>query len=82
MAEVTPQQQAAVARLRAWALGPGGMKEFQWGTEGDMTRCQHFYRGKMPGHMIDGWCARLHKAANGYWPGERGKPGNPPKKGD
>ncbi len=80
MAEVTPQQQAAVERLRAWALGPGGMRHFRWGTDGDMTRCMRFYKTKMPNRMIPGWCARLHKAATGTWPGERGKPGNAPKR--
>jgi hypothetical protein len=79
MVAVTPQQQAAVERLRRWALSEGGIKHFKWGTDGDMTRCQRFYKGKMPARMIDGWCARLHKAATGTWPGERGKPGNAPK---
>lgn len=70
MAEKTPGQAAAVARLKAWAVGPEGMKHFRWGTPGDFKRCQDFYRGKVPGHMIDGWCANLHKLATGARPGQ------------
>lgn len=66
----TPQQAAGVEHLRRWAVDPaGGGKLFRWGTPGDFKRCQEFYRGKVPGHMIDGWCANLHKLATGASPG-------------
>lgn len=65
-----PHAAAAVNRLRAWAVNPAeGGKIFQWGTPGDFARCQAFYKGKVPGHMIDGWCAGLHKLATGAAPG-------------
>lgn len=65
--ETNPHAAAAVARLRKWAVDPaGGGKIFQWGTPGDFARCQAFYRGKVPGHMIDGWCQRLHMLATGH----------------
>lgn len=68
--ETNPKAAAAVNRLRAWAISPtGGGKVFQWGTPGDFRRCTDFYADKIPHHMIDGWCARLHKLATGASPG-------------
>jgi len=65
-----PGEGAGVARLRAWAVNPAeGGKLFAWGTPGDFKRCTTFYRGKVPGHMLDGWCANLHKLATGASPG-------------
>jgi hypothetical protein len=59
-----------IARLRAWAINPAeGGKLFQWGKPGDFDRCVKFYRGKVPGHMLKGWCANLHKIATGATPG-------------
>lgn len=66
----TPQEAAGLARLRAWAINPAeGGKVFRWGTPGDFERCRRFYKGKVPAHMIDGWCANLHKLATGATPG-------------
>jgi hypothetical protein len=60
-----------VARLKKWAIDPaGGGKVFRWGTSGDFQRCKDFYRGKVPGHMLDGWCANLHRLATGARPGQ------------
>lgn len=70
MVAKTPQQAAAVERLRAWAVGPEGQKHFRWGSDGDFDRCQKFYMSKMPEHMIPGWCATLHKLATGARPGQ------------
>lgn len=68
--QTNPAAAAAVDRLRRWAIDPaGGGKIFQWGTPGDFARCQAFYKNKVPSHMIDGWCARLHKLATGATPG-------------
>lgn len=69
MVAKTPQQTAAVERLKAWAVGPEGQAHFRWGTPGDFARCEKFYRGKMPAHMIPGFCANLHKRATGATPG-------------
>lgn len=65
-----PVAQAAVARLREWAVTKGNAV-FAWGTPGDFLRCQKFYREKgMPGRMIDGWCANCHRlATGGFMPG-------------
>jgi hypothetical protein len=69
--EKTPAQVAAVERLRAWAVGPEGQKQFRWGTPGDFSRCEKFYLSKgIPEHMIPGWCAKLHKLATGAAPGK------------
>lgn len=66
----TPGEAAGVARLKAWAVNPAeGGKVFKWGTPGDFDRCVRFYRGKLPEHMIKGWCANLHKLATGATPG-------------
>lgn len=68
--ETNPHAAAAVNRLRRWAIDPaGGGKVFQWGVPGDFKRCQDFYKDKIPHHMIDGWCARLHMLATGGSPG-------------
>ena len=70
MAAKTPEQEAAVNRLRAWAVGPEGQKHFRWGTPGDFKRCEDFYRTKgISEHMLPGWCATLHKLATGATPG-------------
>jgi hypothetical protein len=70
MVEKTPGQVSLAEHARAWAVDPTrGGKVFQWGKDGDFDRCRVFYRGKMPGHMIDGWCATLHKIATGASPG-------------
>lgn len=69
--ESNPKAAAAVSRLRAWAVDPAkGGQVFKWGTPGDFSRCQVFYRDKIPAKMIDGWCARLHKLATGAVPGQ------------
>lgn len=69
--ESNPGKAAAVNRLRKWAVSPtGGGKLFAWGTPGDFKRCEDFYTGKVPGHMIGGWCANLHKLATGARPGQ------------
>lgn len=70
MVAKTPGEAAGVARLKAWAVNPAeGGKLFAWGTPGDFDRCVRFYTGKMPAHMIEGWCANLHKLATGATPG-------------
>lgn len=69
MAEKTPGQLAGVERLREWAVTGPGAALFDWGAPGDFARCQVFYKDKIPGHMIDGWCATLHKLATGATPG-------------
>jgi hypothetical protein len=70
MVAKTPDEAEGVARLKAWAVNPAeGGKVFKWGTPGDFDRCVKFYTGKVPGHMLKGWCANLHKLATGATPG-------------
>jgi hypothetical protein len=59
-----------------WTTGKGGA-EIGWGTDHSYSRCQKLLKGKVPGRMIDGACARLHKRATGEWPTEHGKAGIP-----
>lgn len=75
--ERTPEQTAAVGRLKQWALDPAqGGKILQLSAPGAWDRCHAFYRGKVPGHMIDGWCAELIHDATGEWPGSHGNNGH------
>lgn len=67
--ELTPEDARRVQRLRDWATVGAGRALFNWGVPGDYERCRVFYKGKVPGHMIDGWCATLHKLATGATPG-------------
>ena len=58
------------ARLKAWAINPAeGGRIFRWGTPGDFDRCVRFYTGKVPEHMLKGFCASLHRLATGAAPG-------------
>lgn len=60
-----------------WTHGEGGA-EIGWGTEGSFKRCQKLLKAEgVPGRMVDGACARLHKRATGEWPTEGGKAGIP-----
>lgn len=71
MAELTPQQQNAVARLKKWALSPEGQARVGLKGPHPFTACTNFYRGKLPARMIDGWCAELVHASTGHWPGRK-----------
>jgi hypothetical protein len=52
-----------------WAEGAGAAK-IRWGQPGDFDRCRvEMRKVGVPGHMIDGHCANLHKRATGGWPG-------------
>ncbi|MBM0203533.1 hypothetical protein JNW90_10705 [Micromonospora sp. STR1s_5] len=73
MAEKTPAQAKAVKRLRDWALTGEGRALLQLDAPGAFARCQTFYKGKVPGHMVDGWCAELIHDATGQWPGQHGR---------
>ena len=58
------------AKLKAyWTVGEGGSK-IRWGTSGDFTRCTRHLDKYMPGRA-EGYCANLHHAMTGMWPGDR-----------
>lgn len=71
------------ARLKAyWGWGQGSFL-IRWGTPGDFTRCDRELSRHIPSErMRKGFCANLHHDVLGYWPGDRGKPGNPPDVSD
>lgn len=53
-----------------------GAAEIGWGSHGDFDRCRAFARRHgIPGHMIDGFCANLHRIATGEWPGRNAHKG-------
>ncbi len=56
--------------MEYWAHGAGAAK-IQWEAPGAFARCQAALREYVPGHMIDGMCANLHKRATGKWPSEK-----------
>lgn len=80
MADVNPRGDDG-ARLKAyWLAGPGAAK-IAWNTPGDFTRCVAQLEKHMPGRA-EGYCAILHKAATGTWPGSdlnRVRSGKPPR---
>jgi hypothetical protein len=62
-----------------WGHGAGSLK-IQWGTDGDWTRCvAELSRYIHSDHELKGFCSNLHHEVLGYWPGDTGKPGNPPE---
>lgn len=70
MVAKTPGQLAGIERLKRWGASPtGGGKIINWGVPGDFARCEAFYKDKVPGRMLKGWCAELHKLATGGSPG-------------
>ncbi|WGH20805.1 hypothetical protein QLT00_gp22 [Gordonia phage Commandaria] len=54
-----------------WLTGEGGLK-IRWNTPGDFTRCVRLVRkyALKEGFSAEGYCARLHKAATGVYPGD------------
>ena len=60
-----------------WTKGKGAAK-IRWGTNGDFTRCTRQLRKYIEPRFLNRTCAQWHHDALGYWPGELGKPGNPP----
>lgn len=68
------RQAGGTAQLkRYWSTGAGATK-IRWGTPGDFTRCDRQLR-KHLGSRSKGYCARLHKARTGNWPGSRANRG-------
>lgn len=66
------------ARLHTyWTKGEGAAK-IRWGTNGDFTRCTEQLAKYIEPPFLKRTCAEWHHDALGYWPGELGKPGNPP----
>lgn len=62
----------ALRLKRYWTTGEGGAK-IAWGTPGDDDRCMKLVGAEVPpGDMdVKGYCANLHHAATGMWPGDK-----------
>ncbi|AET09851.1 hypothetical protein GoPhGRU1p10 [Gordonia phage GRU1] len=61
------------AQLKAYWLTGKGAAKIRWRTDGDMSRCIRLLRpiAAREGFSAEGFCARLHKAANGFYPGDK-----------
>lgn len=59
----------ASALKRYWGTGAGATR-IRWGTPGDWTRCNR-QLSKYLGPRAKGYCARMHKARTGVWPGSK-----------
>lgn len=68
----------AIEHLIEWYENKGGAERIMWGQDGDWTRCYNIAKKYLPDSDAKGFCANRHYGALGYWPGEKGKPGNPP----
>jgi 2'-5' RNA ligase len=69
---------APTARIHHyWTKGEGAAK-IRWGTPGDFTRCTRELRKYVGPEFLNRTCAQWHHDALGYWPGDKGKPGNAP----
>lgn len=59
-----------INKLRAWYLNPARSK-IPWGKPGDWAKCVRIAKKHMPKpDQAEGFCANLHKAATGEWPGK------------
>jgi len=73
-------------RIHSYWTSPGqpGYAKIAWGTGGDFRRCRVLVGEKIaensPAKLryINNICAQWHHDALGYWPGDKGKPGNAP----
>jgi hypothetical protein len=73
---------APTARIHHyWTKGEGAAK-IRWGTPGDFTRCTRQLRKYVGPQYLNRTCAQWHHDALGYWPGQKGMPGNPPLSGE
>ena len=52
-----------------WLRGPGAAK-IAWGTPRDFTRCVALVGKYVPPNQVKGYCAKLHHASTGMWPGD------------
>ncbi|MFF4777544.1 hypothetical protein ACFY05_32275 [Microtetraspora fusca] len=65
----TPEDERSVARLKRWYLTGEGAAKIRWNTPGDWERCVRIAGKHMPPERAKGFCANLHHAATGQWPG-------------
>ena len=67
-------------RLHAYWTKPGhkGYAKIRWGTPGDFRRLRRALSKYIDPIYLNRVAAQWHFDALGYWPGECGRPGNPP----
>lgn len=70
MPDLNPGDGNAEQLKRYWVAGPGAAK-VAWGTPGDFTRCTVLLGRYMSAEEAKGYCANLHHAATGMWPGDK-----------
>jgi hypothetical protein len=62
-----------------WTVpGHEGYAKIAWGTPGDFRRLRSHLAKFIGPEFLNRTTAQWHHDALGYWPGEAGKPGNPP----
>jgi hypothetical protein len=66
-------------RIHDYWTKPGekGYAKIGWGTPGDFRRLRGFLAKYIGPKYLNRTTAQWHHDALGYWPGEKGKPGNP-----
>ena len=60
-----------------WTKGAGARK-VRWGTPGDFRRLRRHLAKYIEPRFLNRVVAQWHHDALGYWPGQCGRPGNPP----
>jgi hypothetical protein len=70
----------ATKRIHDYWTKPGheGYEKVRWGTPGDFRRLRAYLAKYIGPRFLNRTTAQWHHDALGYWPGEAGKPGNPP----
>ena len=58
--------------------GHEGYAKIAWGTPGDFRRLRAYLSKYIGAKYLNRTTAQWHHDALGYWPGEKGLPGNPP----
>lgn len=73
----------ATKRIHDYWTKPGheGYAKIAWGTPGDFRRLRAHLAKYIGPRFLNRTVAQWHHDALGYWPGEKGKPGNPPLAG-
>jgi hypothetical protein len=69
----------ATKRIHDYWTKPGneGYAKIKWGTPGDFRRLRAHLAKYIGPRFLNRTTAQWHHDALGYWPGEKGKPGNP-----
>jgi hypothetical protein len=52
-----------------WLRGRGSQL-IRWQSPGDYSRCVANLARYVPANQVAGYCAKMHFAANGFWPGD------------